>query len=374
MNGKEISWKMHAGVFVTISGCITAVLFAPSSQDSFCDVSDLENLFKNIIWQGYMLGAVASCIGLGMIFKYYDKMETAGTPLPNSTIIKVTSYSILAAVGFGTPQMVAGKMIGFLTSMSIFHGESDQPDCKDPDVFQSWFPYVVIIAFLLLTSQWLVKMNNGLMLFQPLVFVPIVQGNFILWGIVSAGICFQEFNNMQSSFSFIQLSEGVTWVGFIGGVMIMFYGLYLICSDQETGTDDLDESGRRTDLERQTSELQARTASGRFNLVHQKSTINAPRANVTNITRFVTSPAAQLTEHQNLSKKVKLQEKLIRDMASRKTISVAEASRIKEMMIASVSARRESGTEGADETKIIEEDGIRVHSQVTPRALHASTL
>jgi len=117
-------------------------------------------------------------------------------------------------------------MLGYFTSLTFLNRDDS---CVDSDLFLvSWFPYVVIVVWLVLVSQWLVRLNAGLERFDPISFLPIIQGNFILWSIISGAICFQEFVEMKSAS--IATTPFYTWIGFIVGVIIMFSGLYLICS------------------------------------------------------------------------------------------------------------------------------------------------
>lgn len=362
VTGSFISWKMTIGVFVTVFGCITAVLFAPAEGKKICSSEHMVTLFydpqspkRTYAWEAYMCIAISVSVSLHLLYNYYDKMERENTPLPNSNFFMMIQFSVLAAVGFGTSQVVLAKMLGYFTSLTIFNTD---PECMDEELFKTWFPYVVIPVWGLLVSQWLVRLNKGLERFDPIQFLPIIQGNFILWSIVSGAICFQEFVVMESAS--IKTTEGLTWLGFICGVIVMFYGLFLICSDSGGAEDQT-----KLIQERERSDSNQPSASGstgsRPSLHKQNSRPfmdrrNSQPANLSDLSRFFTVGAAQMTEQKYLQEKIKIHEDLCAKLGA-KTISKEDANQVKAEMIKMVSQEKQKEKE-LSERKALEESGL----------------
>mmetsp|Transcript_3916 Transcript_3916/g.4541 ORF Transcript_3916/g.4541 Transcript_3916/m.4541 type:complete len:500 (-) Transcript_3916:368-1867(-) len=351
VTGSLISWKMTFGVGVTVFGCITAVLFAPAAGKVICSAEDMITLFYDpdspkhtYAWEAYMCIAISVSVSLHFLYGYYDKMERANTPLPNSNFVMMIQFSVLAAVGFGTSQVVLAKMLGYFTSLTIFNTD---PDCIDEELFKTWFPYVVIPVWGLLVSQWLVRLNKGLERFDPIQFLPIIQGNFILWSIVSGAICFQEFVVMESAS--IKTTEGLTWLGFICGVIVMFYGLFLICSDSggEEDQTKLIEERERSD----SKQSSASGSTGSRPSMHKQNSRRPPMdrrnsqpAKLSDLSRFFTVGAAQMTEQKYLQEKIKIHEDLCAKLGA-KTISKEDADQVKAEMIKMVSQEKQKEKE-----------------------------
>ena len=45
--------------------------------------------------------------------------------------------------------------------------------------------------FVVFMIPWLTRLNDSLILFDPIMIVPLVQSNFIVWAIIGGGIFFQ---------------------------------------------------------------------------------------------------------------------------------------------------------------------------------------
>lgn len=369
-----ISWKMTAGVIVTITGTCGAVLFAPGSGAKICNVKDLIYLFYNpdspkrsLAWEIYMVVAFATSVALWATYNFYDKMITQDNISDKRKgevkFIMMICYSVLAAVGFGTTQVVLAKMLGYFTSLALW-----PTDCADPDLFTSWFPYVVIPIWLVLVSQWLMRLNGGLAKFDPITFLPIIQGNFILFSIISGAICYQEFVVMESTY--LTLSPLATWIGFILGCAVMFYGLYLICSDQAGGSEDASklieegftasdstEKPRRPSLTQQTSRYARRTGS-------ITGVTKGEKVQISDVSRFFTSGAAQMTELKYFQDKIKIQEDFIAKLASGKTIDHNKVSEVRDNMIKII----------AEEKRVKEAEASMRHAQAGLETQQASDI
>ena len=51
-----------------------------------------------------------------------------------------------------------------------------------------WLFFVIMfIGWLVLMLVWMTRLNKALALFDPILYIPLVQSNFILWSIIGGG-------------------------------------------------------------------------------------------------------------------------------------------------------------------------------------------
>ena len=134
--------------------------------------------------------------------------------------------SFFTVVFFGTQSVVFAKCMGELFSLWIVWLDSGKEEGSNS--FTHWFTYFVIAAWLATAGIWLFRLNEALGKYNPLFIIPLLQSNFIFFAIVSGGIYFREFDAY----------EPLNWLGFWAGVLIMFYGLFLLSPDDMHDDDD----------------------------------------------------------------------------------------------------------------------------------------
>ena len=203
----NVTKTMLIGTGLTVMGTILAVQFSSRATLNL-GTDDIKELYANPAYLIYLVLLVAMLFLLSYVYKFYEKSKTSGNPLRFSGAVIPLSYSIWSAL-FGTQSVVQAKVLAELLSE---HSSGEE------NIFQSWFTYATIIAWILTVAVWLSRLNYALSKFDPLLIIPLLQCSFIFFAIISGGIFFKEFNE----FTLTQ------WIGFWGGVLVMFSGLILL--------------------------------------------------------------------------------------------------------------------------------------------------
>jgi len=229
---KEISQRMMFGTALTVGGTVLAVVFSSKDAAEIEDVDDLVQLWNNYLWITYviLLGAFAVVLQLG--YKQLEKKgklkdSEKGSSKEFENIMAVI-YAVLSAL-FGTLSVVFAKLLAKLFELQ---GAGE-------NIFEHWYTYTTILAWLVLMGFWLYRLNDALSLYNPLFIIPLLQANFIFFAILSGGIYFQEFNYM------IKLN----WIGFVFGIILMFVGIALLTPPKSNEPIPNEDSG--LDIERQ---------------------------------------------------------------------------------------------------------------------------
>lgn len=146
---------------------------------------------------------------------YRRAYRTQGKPLPWDPVVRPVAYAVVSAV-IGTQSTLQAKCLsGLLVS---------------PDAGQALgdgFTYLTLAGFLLGTAFWLYRMNRALALFEPLFIIPVLQVFWTFFATLNGGIYFREFMGAD----FLAHSIG----GFISGVFVIFFGVYLLAPKTSSG-------------------------------------------------------------------------------------------------------------------------------------------
>jgi len=198
---KKITKRMVYGTGLTVGGTVLAVVFSSKEAAEIEDVDDLVDLWDNEFWITYVVLLVVSSIALQLAYKRLGQSEKK-----NENVMAVI-YAVVSAL-FGTLSVVFAKLLAKFVELQA----------QGVNIFGAWYTYVTVISWLILMAFWLFRLNEALSLYNPLFIIPLLQANFILFAIVSGGIYFQEFNYMPE----------LNWIGFVGGIILMFIGIALL--------------------------------------------------------------------------------------------------------------------------------------------------
>jgi|Transcript_75496 hypothetical protein len=113
-------------------------------------------------------------------------MVDEGTPLPHSHLVLPITYAVFSAL-FGTLSVVFAKCLAILLERSTTYCEK---------VFEDFFTYICILAWICLVGVWLFRLNEALSKYNPLFIIPLLQVNFIFFAMISGGIYFKEFDDV----------------------------------------------------------------------------------------------------------------------------------------------------------------------------------
>mmetsp|Transcript_55576 Transcript_55576/g.153357 ORF Transcript_55576/g.153357 Transcript_55576/m.153357 type:complete len:613 (+) Transcript_55576:185-2023(+) len=231
--GKVITDKMIIGTFITIFGVVMVLGMGPKEkpeEEKPIRLLDFVYLWRSSLWIGYLVFCLVFGTALFFLYKSMqakDELAAANHDTRISPIQMGVTYAMLSGI-IGSHMMISIKIVSGIT----FTG------CP---VFTSgeWWGFWIgeLVAFVAFMIPWLVRLNSSLILFDPIMIVPLVQSNFIVWAIIGGGIYFQDFTNMEFS---TRGSEN--WIGFFMGIMFIFFGIYLLSpSDyKEEGEENID--------------------------------------------------------------------------------------------------------------------------------------
>lgn len=214
----NVTKTMLIGTGLTVMGTVLAVQFS-SRATLDLRTEDIKILYSNPAYITYLVFMMGLLFLLNFVYHYYDKRKRKGNPLRFSGVVIPLSYSIWSAL-FGTQSVVQAKVLAELLAV---HSPEEE------NIFQSWFTYATIILWILTVGVWLSRLNNALSKFDPLLIIPLLQCSFIFFAIVSGGIFFKEFNEFNAT----------QWIGFWGGVLVMFSGLVLLTPASKRVDDEL---------------------------------------------------------------------------------------------------------------------------------------
>jgi len=144
---------------------------------------------------------------------YYLDMIRRGHQMPYQENVLPLSFVVSSAI-FGTQSVVQAKCLSECLEQLTGH---------QVNVFAYAYFWITLFLFVSLVAVWLYRLTKALEHFEPLFIIPLLQSNYILFATVSGGIYFQEFMTMV----------WWQWLGFVTGVTVMFYGLFLIAPKSE---------------------------------------------------------------------------------------------------------------------------------------------
>ena len=187
-------------------------MFAPLSFDA-----PLPSSSTPAVYIGYLALVFLLVVILQLSYHLLEKLKSTGRQLKHKEIVLVELvlpciYAVSSSL-FGTQSVIQAKVLSLLLQNN-----------DEGDMFKSWFTYVTATIWILTVVVWLRRLNDGLKLFDSLFIIPLLQCNFIFFAILSGGIFFQEFN----AFDWNQ------WIGFSFGILVMFWGLFLLTPKPKT--------------------------------------------------------------------------------------------------------------------------------------------
>ena len=98
----------------------------------------------------------------------------------------------------------------------------------EPYPLAHWFFYLELVLLSVTGIFWLYRMNQSLGLYDPLFIIPLLQSSYILFGVISGGIFFEEFAGLHNG------PAGMGgWPLFVLGMLSILSGLYLIAPRTE---------------------------------------------------------------------------------------------------------------------------------------------
>jgi hypothetical protein len=204
-------------VFATVlivAGTTLAVVFGPNDVFSF-NQTQLIDFWLAPAWIIYVIFAIIIGIALQVTHMHYQKRKDQGMPLPKSDMVLPMTFAGSSVV-VGTQTVVQSKCLSELFELLM----------SGTNIFACWYIYMVAVLFLVACVIWLGRLNAALEKYDPLYIVPMLQAGYIVVAAIAGGIYFQELEGLSP----------LQWIFFVGGILVMLCGLYLLIPDVKTRT------------------------------------------------------------------------------------------------------------------------------------------
>ncbi|KAL1527164.1 hypothetical protein AB1Y20_015844 [Prymnesium parvum] len=218
VNKKPIPLRMLVGVALAVSGVALSVVFGSTDVRCFT-IDELIDFWAVPLWWIYLLLTLVIAAAAYAVHRRYLAAQKAGRPLARSQYVLPVTFAVSSALVGGANMIVHSKAVAELFELQA-GGEL---------IFASWYFYLEFSLLSVTGCIWLYKMNESLGLYDPLFIIPLLQSSYILFGVISGGIYFQEFAGLHNG-----PAGWVGWPLFILGMLMILYGLYLIAPDQKT--------------------------------------------------------------------------------------------------------------------------------------------
>ena len=214
VNGKPISCRMLSGVALTILGTVLCVVFG--STDARCfDLDDLVRFWTKPLWWVYLVVSIGVASGAHMVHASYAKAVAAGLQPRYAHYVMPASFAVSSALFGGSQMIVHSKVVAELFELQL--------QMVSPIPLAHWFFYLEMVLLSGTGIFWMLRMNTSLALFDPLFIIPLLQSSYILFGVISGGIYFEEFAGLHNG-----PAGAGGWPLFIIGMMSILSGLALI--------------------------------------------------------------------------------------------------------------------------------------------------
>jgi len=182
IKGRNV-FRVSFGTALICTGIFFAVFYSPKQVAEF-DEEAIECFWNRWVWWVCLIimGVAFFASAVFYRFLYSQKKE--------SLLREKISFSIFIALA-GAFMVTNAKAISELVSLLI-SGEN----IFDGLVF--WVSFALLVVFLLI---WIIGQNVGVTRYKALTMLPLLQGFYIIFSSISAGIFFEEFtkfNGMQT--------------------------------------------------------------------------------------------------------------------------------------------------------------------------------
>lgn len=214
VNHKVVSRRMLTGVSLSLVGTVLSVIFG--AQPSACHSHEqLQQFWTAPAWWIYLVVTVGIAAAAFSFHALVTRREERGEALPpHAALLLPVSYTLSSALVGGAQMIVHSKVVSELLAL-LFQGGTY--------VFGSWLLYVELLLVTGCGIVWAWRLTACLVLYDPLLILPLMVGTYILFGGIAGGLYFNEFSTLH-------LGPGGhwRWLLYLGGMALVLYGLYLI--------------------------------------------------------------------------------------------------------------------------------------------------
>lgn len=214
VNEKPISCRMLSGVTLTICGTVLCVVFGPTDERCF-GVNDLVQFWTKPLWWVYLVASLGLATAAHMVHESYARAVASGHRPKYAVYVMPISFSVSSALFGGSQMIVHSKAVAELFELQV--------QMVEPIPLAHWFFWLELVLLSTTGIYWMLRMNTSLGLYDPLFIIPLLQSSYILFGVISGGIYFEEFAGLHNG-----PAGAGAWPLFIFGMIGVLSGLALI--------------------------------------------------------------------------------------------------------------------------------------------------
>lgn len=219
VNKRTITPKMMAGTASIILGVAVVVTFGTNHEAGTACYTEakLKDYWTETAWWVWLV-----CCGSIAVLSYvaWRWLRSAVKKLPGHQYLEPIAFAISSAIFGGGQVVVHAKLTAELVEISA---------STTNNAFAGWFFWMELVILGVFAGYWLFRLTQSLSFYDPLFIIPLMQTCFILFGAISAGIYFKEFDNLSTH-----------WAGagampmYALGLLMAVAGLYLCAPDEMT--------------------------------------------------------------------------------------------------------------------------------------------
>lgn len=233
--------KLHRrdffGILVTVAGVLLVVVFGPKTEGDY-DNATLLHFFKDkvfIIYGSIVLSiTVISCLLNVVIQKNLSSNSSkssspptlkfaTSTPSSSSSSPKkdTVEYGLLQKAAAISASISPAILSSFNAILSKIVGELVVTTIKSSNQFNSWHPYMFILALIVTNTTQIILLQKALANFQALQIIPTYQALLTIFAVIGGGIYFQEFLSFMHKPIYFPILFGFGLLFAVIGVMIL---------------------------------------------------------------------------------------------------------------------------------------------------------
>jgi drug/metabolite transporter (DMT)-like permease len=206
---RPVNRRMILGTVLIVVGTLLAVS-SGSHKSQKLTVDDLTAYWAAPGWLAFVGCLVVIASVAWLVHQLYNFRMRRYDPLPWHEWIAPLTYALFSAIA-GTQSVVQAKCMSELI---------EQWTSGAGNIWTHWFTYLCVVLWFVMVGVWLFQLNKALGIYDPIFMIPLLQANFILFAVLSGGVYFREFVDFKP----------LQWIGFFGGIGVMFIGLYLLAA------------------------------------------------------------------------------------------------------------------------------------------------
>lgn len=218
VNKVEVPCRLAVGVLFAIVGTICVVGFGEKEATQL-GINEVIECWTFWLWWLYCAFSFLSGILAMFWHAVNERRHAKGLQVWQFDNVQPILFSYSSAI------MGAGQTIVHAKAASeLLYDAAARPRVL-PRPLEHWLFWIEVLLVAVFGIWWVVRQNQGLIHYDPLLVIPLMQAMYIVFGAISSGIFFREFWALHKG----PLGAVGGWILFVGGIALVIIGLYFIC-------------------------------------------------------------------------------------------------------------------------------------------------